>query len=459
MPVRTGMPERQNIHPVEVTLAIAQFAHILRHLGVRVSIAETTDVLQALNYVDLLDQRQFKGLLRALLVKSPQDYAIFERAFELFFLSGETKRGRLDFYRRQEKEEEQKLRAAEQELKQLLLPWQNHIPDKYQPTLESIQTFASLPALEKKRLKKIIAQMKGNPVNNPGELIAQVVQSSLNYWRYYLLKRRKEEEEVRSPDQPPTGEACFFRDPKEQMLYADLQNIKDEDLSRMTALIHLLSSRLALRLSRRHRRSRRAGTTDLRRTIRQNIRHGGVLLELRYHARRARRPRLVLICDVSASMARYARFVLQFIYGLSSAAQKIESFIFSENLERITPYFESCRDFPEAMAAVINESRQWGRTTNFYASLQTFLLNYRKLINSDATFIILSDTKTVSWVQAAGLLADLSGKVKDVLWLNPVPADEWSGLPAVAAFQKSARMFECSSLFHLEKIFRKKLAF
>ncbi|MEW6424050.1 MAG: VWA domain-containing protein [Bacillota bacterium] len=447
----------QNNFPA-ITLAVAQFVHILRQLGVRVSIAETMDVYEALTHVDLLDKRQVKGALRALLVKNPYDWLIFNQAFEFFFLPGEVKQECLDAYRRQKEAEEEGLKATAAELSQLFRPWQEYIPEKYQLTRENIKTFARLPEQEQKRLQEIVAQMRGNPVNNPGELIARVVQAALNYWRYYLLKRQAQSGGTLLPEGRLVAGAHFCRNPEEQLLHEDMQNIKDENLPKITALIQQLSSRLASRLSRRYQKSRRARIIDIRRTIRQNIRYGGAPLELRYRSRRPRHPKIVLICDVSASMARYARFVLQFIYGLSSAGQKVESFIFSEDLERITPFFRRRQGFAETMTTLINGSRQWGQTTNFYAALQTFLRNYRKLIEPGAIFLVVSDTKTVSWAEAAGLLAEISRKVRDVVWLNPVPVSGWASLPALSAFQKSARMYECYTLFHLEKIFRKKIA-
>src|SRR5262249_47435924 len=86
-----------------------------------------------------------------------------------------------------------------------------------------------------------------------------------------------------------------------------------EDLHRALALI---ARRLALHHSRRFRAARRGHALDLRRTMRRNIKYGGVTLELAHKERKRRKPRLVLLCDVSRSMERYATFLLQFIHAL-----------------------------------------------------------------------------------------------------------------------------------------------
>lgn len=441
---------------------IVRFARLLRRLGVRVSVSEGMDAYHALVYIDLLDKKQVKGTLQALLVKDQREWRIFDQAFEAFFAPFEERREWFKSHCQQQAEQEQDLLAAKQELSQMLKPWEERLQVDACLTKEDVKTFARLPLKERERLKDIVGQMRGNPVNSPVRIVVQVVQSSLNYWRYYMMKKQTEAGEdsrhsLSGGSSSPKEGAFFYRDPGEQILYTDMQNIGDGDLSKMTALIHRLSTRLAVRLTRRYQRSNRAQTIDIRRTLRQNVRYGGIPLELRYRNRRRHKPVLLLVCDVSASMARYARFVLQFIYGLSSALKGIENFIFSEDLERITPYFRPGRDFARTMAAVINESKQWGRTTNFHVSLQTLMRSYKRLLTGDCLLIIVSDTKTIAGEQAALELADISRRVSKIIWLNPVPRHQWPCLPTLLSFQRHARMFECYNLFQLEQILCKEV--
>ncbi|OAT85447.1 VWA domain-containing protein [Desulfotomaculum copahuensis] len=440
---------------------LAGFIHVLRHLGLRVSVAEALDAYQALTAVDLMQKERVKAALQAVLVKDRAGRALFGLAFDRFFVTPEEKRRRQQLRRQWEEEQAIQQQQAAAELQEAVRQWH---PD-YQFTGEQVATFARLPSEQRRRFKEIMGRMRGNPVNDPHDLIAQVIQSSLNYWRYYLMKNRVENQ---PPDAVHTGRedldaviagvaADFYRDPDEQIMHADMQNITGRDVDRMTALIQRLSAQLASRLSRRYRRSRLHRQVDIRRTIRRNLRYGGTPLELSYRARRAHKPRLLLICDVSASMARYARFVLQFVYGLSSAVQEIESFVFSEDLERITPFFKHGRNFTETMTGLINESRQWGQTTNLGAALQTFERLYRPLLKSDTHVLIVSDAKTIAPEKAAGLLAVVRRQAREIIWLNPVPEREWQHLPGLAAFREQAGMFECYTPAHLEDILRRQL--
>ncbi|MCL6477114.1 MAG: VWA domain-containing protein [Peptococcaceae bacterium] len=446
---------------------ITRFAHILRHLGVRVSLAETMDAVAALARVDLLDRNQVRGSLRACLAKSRKEAGIFDQAFDLFFTTPEEKIKRRNLRREMQAERERNIRSAEQELMGVVEDWQQDLPEKIVLTEQQLETFSLLPDSEKERLKDILERMRSNPVNNPGELINMVLQSSLNYWRYYMMKNMAEKGGIR-PDLEAdlTGDedlddviqgvaAQFYHHPGDRILYRDMEGLDDSDPHRVTSLINHLSSRLALGISRRYKRSARAVAVDLRRTARRNIKYGGIPIELRFRSRRKKRPQFLLICDVSASMARYARFVLQFIYGLNSALGSIESFIFSEDLERVTPYFSRGRSFARSMTEMINESRQWGKSTNLCAALESFLLHHTDKLGPDTVVFIVSDTMTVAPEAAAGLLRELKRKCRGMIWLNTLPRRQWESKAPVRLFYSIADMYECNTLAQLEKAVRR----
>ncbi|KJS15856.1 MAG: hypothetical protein VR69_11325 [Peptococcaceae bacterium BRH_c4b] len=444
-----------------IQYSLIKFIRILRQLGVRVSSAEAIDAFQALTRVDMVNREQFRAALRSCLVKTKPERNVFELAFDQFFVEPEEKQRRRELRRKQEEERQDQLSRAESELMEVLGDWQE---GDTQLTPEQLKTFSSMPRAEQERMKDILERMKANPVNNPGELIARVMQSSLNYWRYHMLKAESARGGIsRELEAQLTGEeeldeiiegvqAEFYRKPEDDILYKDMQSIEDQDLVKVTALIQRISSRLATGLSRRFRRSSRRQQIDIRRTMRQNIKYGGTPLELRYRSRRPFRPELLLICDVSASMARYARFVLQFIYGLSSAVRGIESFIFSENMERVTPYFNRGRGFADTMTDIVNNSKQWGKSTNLHAALGTFIDNYSDLISSDRILLVVSDTRTLSPAGAANLLQDIKKRLGKIIWLNTLPGKDWGAYPTVALFEKHFPMYECNTIAHLEKV-------
>ncbi len=195
---------------------------------------------------------------------------------------------------------------------------------------------------------------------------------------------------------------------------------------------------------------------DLRRSIKSNIRYGGIIFNLKYKQKRIQKPNILLLCDVSGSMARYAAFVIQFIYGLSAVIRHIESFIFAEELERVTQYFKKIRPFEDTMVELIGKSRIWGKGTNFGASLNTLRSRFPLFLTSHTVIIVVSDTKTLEIERAERELAALRGSVKELLWLNTLPAEEWKDLRSVSIFKRYARMYECYTLAHLERVIRKQ---
>lgn len=452
-----------------IQLNLIKFIRILRQLGVRVSSAEAMDACHALTSIDILEKEQFRGALRACLVKSRAERNVFELAFEQFFVAPEIKQKRREARKKQEEERQTLMSRAESELMETLEEWREGLPEEMLLTPEQLETFARMPREEQERMKDILERMKANPVNNPGELIARVMQSSLNYWRYHMLKTAAEKGGIsRELEARLTGEedldeiiegvqAEFYRHPEDNILLRDMQAIEDRDLIRANAVIERISSRLATGISRRFRRSSRRQRIDMRRTVRQNIKYGGIPLELRFRSRRPARPEILLICDVSASMARYARFILQFIYGLTSAVKGIESFIFSEDMERVTPYFQRGLSFAETMTEVVNSSRQWGKSTNLYQALKTFNNGHYDLINQEKILLLVSDTRTISPAEAAGLLGEMKKRLDKVIWLNPLPLKQWGSFPSVELFQKQFTMSECNTLAHLEKVLRLEL--
>ena len=101
------------------------------------------------------------------------------------------------------------------------------------------------------------------------------------------------------------------------------------------------------------------------------MKYGGTVIELAHKTRKIRKPRIVLICDVSRSMDSYSRFLLQFIYALQHVIGKVESFVFSTSLTRVTPYFKS-EDIQSALDRIADEVHDWSGGTRIGQSLMTF---------------------------------------------------------------------------------------
>ncbi|HEY3426141.1 MAG TPA: VWA domain-containing protein, partial [Negativicutes bacterium] len=199
-------------------------------------------------------------------------------------------------------------------------------------------------------------------------------------------------------------------------------------------------------------------TVDLRQSIRRNMRYGGMMLSLKHKTKKIHKPKMVVLCDVSASMAKYVRFTLPLLFGMSKVVKHIESFIFADDLEEATDYFQRGQDFNKATNELLSETVQMGQGTNIAIALNSLRKKYHHLLTPSTMLIIVSDARTLSPLEAGAQLADIEQKVKKILWLNTQSAERWEENNAIPIFQRYCDMVECYSLVHLLRILKKNFA-
>jgi uncharacterized protein len=214
--------------------------------------------------------------------------------------------------------------------------------------------------------------------------------------------------------------------------WSDEELLREKDFAEYSdaerALARMLLARLARRtpqrLSRRTRGTRRRRDVhDLRATVRASLRHGGELLERRYREPAERPRRLVLVCDVSGSMAPYARMLLQYLQASVAARTRVEAFVFGTRLTRVTRELAG-RDPDRALARAAEHVSDWSGGTRIGAALAELNREHGRRIGRGAVIVVLSD----GWDRGdpdelAGEMARLRRCAHRVLWLNPLAAD------------------------------------
>lgn len=434
---------------------VVRFIHLLRHTGIRIGSGEVIDALRALMLVDLADRETVRAALKATLVKRAGEQQVFDKAFNVFFAAPEQREERQQHYEQQQENKRQMLDQATEELSFQGAPLELSDQEK--------TVYASIPEKDRHKLQDYINRTSAgkNVEQHFRPLLESVVKGSLSYWRKSLRNELELSDAPQTGDNEldalvesvgSSGEGSFG-----SLLEEDMQNIADKDLPRARALIRKLARQMVARISRRYRQSKKHKQLDLRKSIRHNIRFGGTMFRLRYRSRRIQKPKLVLLCDVSGSMARYASFVMQFIYGIHDVVGSIESFVFSEDLERVTEYFQQGGDFTATMLDVINRSSEWGRGTNLGVALKTLRSKYPGVLNGQSYILIVSDTKTMALEESVQELTEIKRRVKDVIWLNTLTAQEGEQMKSVRAFQGAVRMFPCNTLSDLERVMRQKI--
>ncbi|HWP75528.1 MAG TPA: VWA domain-containing protein [Methylomirabilota bacterium] len=205
---------------------------------------------------------------------------------------------------------------------------------------------------------------------------------------------------------------------KEILMDQDFSSFPVEDLDEVARLTILIAKRLARRISRRKRPTRRGGVIDMRRSFRANLMKGEII-ELRRRERRRRKVRLVLLCDVSGSMDLYSRFLLQFLYALQNVFGRVETFTFSTRLTRVTEHLKGA-SYRTALAR-LTEVRDFSGGTRIGESLQEFNARWGSLVDRHTIVLLLSDGWDTGEPDIlTNEMLTIKRKAGRLIWLNPL---------------------------------------
>jgi uncharacterized protein len=213
--------------------------------------------------------------------------------------------------------------------------------------------------------------------------------------------------------------------PVEVLASRDFSTFVPDEMQEIARAIMIVARKLATRESRRYRSTQRGHAIDLRRTMRRNIKYGGTVVELAKKKRKIRKPKIVLICDVSRSMDTYSKFLLQFIYALQNTLGRVESFVFSTRLTRVTEYFRSS-DIYTALERIAREVPDWSGGTRIGESLRVFNSDWAlRTVNKHTIVLIMSDgldTGDASVLEHE--MEQIQRRAARVIWLNPLLGNE-----------------------------------
>ena len=244
--------------------------------------------------------------------------------------------------------------------------------------------------------------------------------------------------------------------PDRALAYSATAQLRKRDFGLLTAgeaaaiqnTIYTIAQRLPTRRSRRLRPDRRGRQLDLRSTLRASVRTGGDPVALARRKRQIKQRPIVLLCDVSGSMERYARILLQFACALAATGggrpRAVEAFVFATELTRVTPYLRGHRR-QLALSAAVAAARDWGGGTRIGACLQTFQQKWAPLVLGRSTVVLLiSDGCDRGDIGLLGAqLARLRRRSHRLIWLNP-----WLGQDG---YQPSVRGMQ-AALPHIDRL-------
>jgi uncharacterized protein len=225
------------------------------------------------------------------------------------------------------------------------------------------------------------------------------------------------------------GESADDADPDTMLTYSASEALKGKDFAQFTPdemekaklLMQRIAWKIAMRRSRRTVRASKGNYLDLRRSLRSNMKYGGEPVELARRRRKMKPRRVVLICDISGSMDRYSRLLLQFVHTVEQGLSRVEVFVFGTRLTRITRQLR-VRNIDAALERVSKEVQDWAGGTRIGESLLTFNTRWgRRVLGQGAIVLIISDGWDRGDVDVLRReMARLQRSSFRLIWLNPL---------------------------------------
>ena len=254
--------------------------------------------------------------------------------------------------------------------------------------------------------------------------------------------------------QDRTDEYLDRADPTEMALYhLDLEELNNLEIEQIRRLIARLARKLSSRYSLRYKRAKH-GNIDLRRTIQYAFSSsGGVPMKLRHKERVVSRPEIILICDVSESVANFSQFMLQLVYSIQNRFNFVRSFLFVDLIDEVTGFFKN-RDVEKAIDdALMKGEYSSGVFSDYGRVFDIFVRKYLPEISRRATVIVLGDARNNHFPTYGKSFEKISEHVRKVIWLNPQPIEEWNDKDNIMEVYEPYchQVFECRNIRQLEK--------
>jgi len=241
--------------------------------------------------------------------------------------------------------------------------------------------------------------------------------------------RRDEPTDEGAPEEAPEEHPAGEPEPDPLMSYSAVEVLREKDFARLseeelhsvTALIHNIQWQPDLRRTRRRRPALHGTRLDLRRALRSGLGHGGEVIELAWQEPKIRRRPVVVLCDISGSMALYSRVLLQFLYAITNGLAEVETFAFGTRLTRVTRQLHKT-DIDQALQEAAAAVNDWGGGTRIGESLKTFNFDWaRRVLGHGPTVLIISD----GWDRGdldllRREIRRLQLSCRRLIWLNPL---------------------------------------
>ncbi len=433
------------------------FVHELRLAGLPVSMTENLDAMRAVEYVPLQDRDAFKTALSATLVKHHGHHKVFDTVFEVYFsiFSPGVDGGEAGELGADAQADFDQLRAemdaggamgqlSNEELARMLLDAMMRMDmeqlralagaavarfagmEPGRPVGGAYYLYRTLRQLDAEGLvSKMMEQAQQDQQIGEGAFDERLAREEYE-GRLKVLKEMIEAEIRRRlvADRGVEAMARTLRKPLPEDV--DFMHASREEMQQLQKAIYPLTRALAARLAQR-RRHRHRGTLDFRRTVRQSLSYGGVPAEPRFKRPRPSKPEIMVVADISGSVASFARFTLQFVYAMQSEFSKVRSWVFIDGVDEVTRFFDESDELATAINRVNTEADVvWVDGHSDYGhAFEVWHERHIREVTRKSSIILLGDARNNYHASQAWTLAEMRKRARRLFWLDPEPRGYW----------------------------------
>jgi uncharacterized protein len=473
---------------------LSGFVQELRAAGLPVSLTENLDAMEAVQHIPLEDREAFKYALGATLVKSNSHWRAFETVFEVYF----SLRGP-EYALKDDADADEMWREMQDQMRQgegqgtAGGSLDNLTPEEMslllmQALMKGDQ--ALMRALARQAVQRFAGMEPGRPVGGTyylyrtlrnldldsmldklmdasrqqvgGELTELEERLERDEYEHRIEQLKQEiEAEIRRrlvADRGAEAMAKTLRKPLPEDV--EFMHASRDEMANLRKALVPLTRKLAARLARKRRHGRK-GPLDFRNTVRHSLSYGGVPADPKFKYPRPSKPELMVVADISGSVAAFARFTLMLVYAIQNQFSKVRSFVFIDGIDEVTDYFKATEDLQEAIHRVNTEADViWVDGHSDYGhAFEVFWERYGRDITPKTTVLLLGDARNNYHASQAWVVKEMRKRARHVYWLNPEPRSYWNtGDSIVGEYGTNTDgVYECRNLRQLEG-FVEKLA-
>jgi uncharacterized protein with von Willebrand factor type A (vWA) domain len=449
------------------------FVEALRAQGISVGPSETVDAGQVLSVLDLTDREEVREGLACAVLRRADHRQTYDALFDLWWPAALGGRTVLedDATDGPAGPDAQDVEAMRQMLLDLLAdnPDIGDLDDRLVALIAQIveahgrytssrgpsySSYQALKAMELGQLQgRLLAGLLAPHGDDPSPTQEQIAKA-IAAQKIAQLRRMVESETKRRTAEQLGREHVQMYGIPQLAENVEFLRASGDQLRQMRRVVAPLARVLAARLAARRRRSR-AGAIDLRKTLRKSMSTGGVPIDVVLRKPRPARPELVVLCDMSGSVAGFSHFTLMLVHALRQQFSRVRVFAFIDTTDEVTHMFGADADLAIVIQRITREAKVFTRDghSDYGNAFVSFTESFPGVLSPRSSLLVLGDGRTNYRNPAVDVLSHMVTASRHAHWLNPEPRHLWgSGDSAVPRYEDVITMHECRSAKQLAAV-------